>query len=208
MLRIEEKGIFKVVQEDQLESWTSMGWRLVAVLNNQTALPFMDSEMIPHLQFTGTPTSIPTYGNQYGNTTPMAMNTRHHTVQSSSFLLVLEEENAIGTLKAEIGVLEAKLKEAFVAEATATKAHTQGVATLAGLQRQHTELESTYKRTLDLVGAAERALVDYKAEVADKLKQADEIIARDKDRRRTVYERIVEGGYDDTVESVEAGDVG
>jgi hypothetical protein len=37
MLKIEDKGVFQVVDSSQVQRLTSMGWRLVVVLDNEMA---------------------------------------------------------------------------------------------------------------------------------------------------------------------------
>jgi hypothetical protein len=204
-MRIEEKGIFKVEPDaTRLEYWTSLGWRLVAVLESQAAVPFQDTENFPNPL--GGLVNQPTGGLQnYGmGTAPVytAYSTRHHPMRAYSFLLVLEEDSAIAQMKAEVAQRDEKIRLLGEVEKQVGEARTFATS----LEERLKNLEVAHARTLGELTAANKAHADYKAEVAEKMKAAADIIEKDKDRKRTAYERLVEGGYDDSVEGVEERD--
>jgi hypothetical protein len=192
MLPITDKGLFKVVDASQLEMWTSQGWVLVAVLEDQS-----DMENFPHpVQYSGAPSFIST------------SNSKWHDQKVSSFLLRLDEECAIKRLHDENTSLRAQ------------------AATIPELNKKLIQLEKDLKGAFEyqekaqehfdaLMGRFDTSekdcrsrandLVQYKAEVAETMKQAQAII---ESRKRTSYERVAEGEFDDGVESVEERVVG
>ena len=205
MLEIKEKGIYKVVDSSQVESWTCLGWRLVAVLENETVMPWSDTENFP----ANTPYNQGMLQNQYlvpsGYVT--ATNVRYHATSSPLFLLVQDEEAVAANLQHKVNTLETEL-------AGLKKDSGDAVKRLVDVEKERNEFQTRLKslietqaKTIEQVSAGSKALADYKAEVLEKLKAAEEIIARDATRKRTAYERVVEGEFDDDAETLEVGDV-
>lgn len=211
MIQLQEKGIYKVVDASQLESWTSAGWRLVAVLENQTQIPWSDTENFP-LGMQGVGLGQPQF-NQYGNPGGFitGTSTRYHDVKSQSFLIFQDEESVIAKLNAEVAARDEKIKLVGDVEKklgdTLKELGTEREA-LQKLTVEINNLKAELKAEAGKLFLANQTHEAYKLEVAERAKQADEIIERDSKRRRTAYERVAEGGYDDGVESLEERDAG
>ena len=198
MLRIEEKGIFKVVTDhSQLEWMTQQGWRLVAVLESESTMMMNDTENFP---FIANP-NAGMYNSGVGYTTATA--TRHHPFRSQSFLLFMDEESVVKKLNGELIARDVKIAAASETEKLAV-AYQKSADELAAKLK---DLIETHRQVLDKGIAERKASEDYKAEVADKMKRAEEILLREKERRQTAYERVANGEYDDRIESVEERDV-
>lgn len=204
MLKVEDKGVFKVVDGSQVESWTSMGWRLVAVLENDMPMPFSDTENF----HTSNSTPVYNMGQQQYGMTPCgyitATNTRYHPTKTQTFLLHLGEDALVADLNYQILNLKNELAEAKEQNKQLIVVEKAS----AEFEKRLADLITTQAKTVEQVSAGSKALADYKTEVAEKLKSAEEIIARDATRKRTAYEKVVEGAFDDDVEGVEIGAVG
>jgi hypothetical protein len=187
MLPITEKGVFKVVDASQLEAMTYQGWRLIAVLEQQTTMPFCDMETIP---------IAPTYNG--APSTMSVSNSRHHHLRSQMFLLMQDEDSTITKLKTEIGEMWKRNAELVATEKKTAEVRDAAVKSLTAAEEANKKLTSENKVLAENVVHANAALDMHKHEVAELLQ-----------RRRTAYERVAEGGeYDDGVESVEERDVG
>jgi hypothetical protein len=206
MLKIEDKGVFQVVDSSQVQRLTSMGWRLVVVLDNEMAMPWSDTE---NFQASTQHTTFNNMGVQQYGSTPCgfvtATNTKFHPHKTQMFLLMQDEESAIAILHARIQTLESE-----VAKTTDLK------KLLGETEMARDDLEERWKtyvgdhaRLEAQVSAVTKALTDYKAEVADTVAKAEEkwaeaVCVIDVHKmRRTAFERVVEGGFDDTVEGVD-----
>ena len=212
-MRIHEKGVFKVVSSSsELEMWTMSGWRLVAVLDNSTVQTLTGYENVPigfNSLYQANQGSYNTQG--YPNlpyVTESRQVTTNHTIRTQTYLLLQDEQSAITTLTNKISEAEAKLNES-------SKVVKDHEARLKALQA---ELESTgvymkgvcedrdrWKGQVDIL---QKAYATFKEEVLEKLTQAAVVLEHDKERRRTSYERVVQGDFDGRVESVEAGSDG
>lgn len=203
MLAIQEKGIYKVVDASQLEVMTCNGWRLVAVLEQQSPMSFCDMETIP---------TVPTYNG--APTTMSVSNTRYHDMKTQMFLLVREEESAIVALKAEVVDLSKKNAELRETEKKTAEVRDATIKALTAAEANNKTLAEQNQKLAEKEAVANDALTKYKAEVAELVAKAKEtsetasaIIAENAQRRKTAYERVAEGDYDDGVESVEERDV-
>lgn len=212
MLPIAEKGIHKVVDAASLEQWTGLGWRLVAVLENESAAPFADLENFPNNPIL-TPGSMVPYNTGSGYVS--ATSTRYHQTRAPTFLLMQDEESALAALRHDLAVKGDQLRktaEELVAQKKVLDAEINANAEIAKNLADLTKAsEALRTRVADLgteLKDAKTAHELYRAEVAEKAAQAEAIVERDKVRRRTAYERITEGVYDDRVEDVEERDVG
>lgn len=187
-----------------------MGWRLIAVLENETPLAFSDTE---NFQTSHSSTDVYTnMGRQQFGVAPSgyitAMNTRYHPTKSQTFLLVQDEESVAARLQNRVKELEGELAGLRKESGDARKQFADAARDRDGFQSRLKDLIDTQARTIEQVTAGSKALADYKAEVAEKLKAAEEVIAKDRALKKTAYERVVEGGFDDDVEGVEVGAVG
>lgn len=191
MLEIKEKGIFQVVEDaGQLQNWSSAGWRLVAVLEKEIPYPVTESIQIQGMQ-------LATYGAQQ----PYTQSTKYLTHKVQSFLLVHEEDSVLAKMKADLDAAHTRLGQE-------TKDF-DDFKKQAALDLKALELA---KRYVAEVGDAHTRLKEefeaYKARVEAELKEATLVIKMYSTMRKTAYERILEGEFDERVEGIEAGDFG
>jgi hypothetical protein len=213
MLRVKEKGLFKVVtSSSELEMWTSCGWRLIAVLDNtavQTLTGYENVPIGPNLAYQSAQGTYNTSG--YPNppyVTESRQVTTNHTIRTQSFLLLQDEESAIATFNYKMSEYEAKLHEKDkVTKDQELKLKELGVAKVK-LEEQVKWWDEKEKDAHGKFEALQKQYATFVETVAEKLTQAEAVLERDKERRRTAYERVVQGDFDDTVESFEAGDHG
>jgi hypothetical protein len=199
MIPIEPRGVFRVITDaTQLEWMTSSGWRLLAVLDGDVVQPFNDMENFQNALYP----SNNGYSSPGGFVT--ATSTRYHKVRQVSFLLMQEEDSVIAGLHRQIAdgtVKMAECEEKLKSVNDLTKQLELTRSERTTLSTQMGKLETAFTKAI-------QDLADYKAEVAEKLRLAEEAILREKERKRTAYERIAQGDYDDRVESFEERDVG
>jgi hypothetical protein len=195
MFPITEKGIFKIVGAHDLEMWTGMGWRLVAVLENEMPMPFSDVENFQNAIMPGQNSFNPLGG------FTSATSTKYHPTRTPQFLLCQSEDSAIAGLNAKIFEQAEKLKDALKVEKDFAEMSKANVAYLERCNIAETEV----KRLTEQITRDNKMFAAKMIEIADKAAFAEKILAS---RKRTAYERISEGEYDDRAETLEERDVG
>lgn len=204
MLAIRDKGVYKLVDASQLELATRTGWRLVAVLDQQSPMSYCDMENIA---------TVPTYSG--GPTTMMVSNTRYHDMKTQMFLVIQDEESIIAGLASEVGSLQENLKNLKEAEKKNAEVRDAAIKALSEAEAANKTLIDQNQKLAEKEAIAHDALEKYRAEVAEQVRIAKDMAAtatavleENAQRRKTAYERVAEGEYDDGIESVEERDVG
>jgi hypothetical protein len=204
MLKIDEKGVCQVLEDaNQLYAMTQGGWRLVAVLDKEMPFPVMENVPVP-FQPAGASYQV----------TPSFQQPTWHANKYPIFLLVQDEDVAIKLLRDELSAAHERIG-VEVKEANGWKAKAAAVQKdLDALRRDHATLGQGYERI-------KAELADYKNKVDAKFHEADTMMAMAAalkqeaedakakyTQRKTAYERILEGEFDERVEGIEAGDFG
>lgn len=197
MLPITDKGLFKVVDASQLELLTSEGWVLVAVMDEQVPMVFSDFENIPQpVTYSG------------GMPYIQVQNNKWHDQKTTAFLLRLDEETAIKqlvdenvTLRGQVATIPVKDKKVAELERLLADAVQASMRSYDQIK----DLKADFEKSQLESRAHGDALVHYRQEVHEMVTRAQAIIDQ---RKRTAYERIAEGDFNDGVESVEERDVG
>jgi len=202
MLEIKDKGVFRVEKSaEHLQMWTESGWRLVAVLEEQDTMPVID-------QVLAVGAAQQYMGSAYGQPAQTAHVTKYLPHTFNRYLLLKDEDTVIIELRNDLKTAQERLgKEsqdfnAFKKQVEADlKAHEL-------LQGQYKTVAADYMRVV-------QEFKEFKAEAemkskadADQLKEAAIAIEKYANIRKTAYERILEGEFDERIEGIEAGDFG
>jgi hypothetical protein len=199
MLEITEKGIYRVEDQDiHVRGLTEAGWQLVAVLQDSELARVIETLVIPPLP-----------GQSFVNTQNIE---KQYPVSKTKYLLVKNEMTALWEVQTELkAALERLGKE--TKEFNEYKKKAEGAAKEhETLVREHHEICQGYQRI-------DKEFKQYKAETEAKLKEAEAklkeaalAIEKYGTIRKTAYEHvldgILEGTYDERVESLEARDFG
>ena len=191
MIPIAEKGLFKVVQAHEVETWSCMGWHVVAVMETEEQTMVSETENFqmpfgPNMPYSGS-----------GMAYQSACSTRWKPTRHPTFLMCLGEDVALAKFQQDV---VARDKQIVELSEKLKQYETAQVATADRVAKAEARIEN-------LVRKGERLAV-HLAETEEKRKLYEEIIEKDKIRKRTAFERVVEGEYNDAVEGIEERAVG
>jgi hypothetical protein len=197
MLPITEIGVYRVINADQLQTYTESGWKLVAVLENEAPSPF--TEQVP-LQNLSVPSIFP------GGNQPHITATKWLSTKSSTFLVIMDEQTTLAKMQAELKVAQEQLSKE-VRDFDAFK------ALIANDAKKYDEMKRDHHTISGALLQLDKEFLEYKAKAEAELKAGEEKLKEaastiQKYMRKTAYERILEGEFDERIESVEAGDFG
>ena len=195
MLEVQEKGIFRVENDaSQIEFWTKAGWRLMAVFEDSEPMVASEQVVIP-----------PIPGSCYVNTQNI---TKYLQISKHKYLLFKDEESAMSELLANLKQAQeshSKVEEDFKAFKKQSEA---AIKELEALKREHKDICAGYQRIDKEAKEFEaEAMLKSKSD-SDKIKELTLALENAHQRKKTAYERILEGEFDERVESLEAGDLG
>jgi len=191
MIPIAEKGLFKVVQAHEVETWSCMGWHVVAVMETEEQTMVSETENFqmpfgPNMPYSGS-----------GMAYQSACSTRWKPTRHPTFLMCLGEDVALAKFQQDVVSRDKQIVEL---SEKLKQYETAQVATADRVAKAEARIEN-------LVRKGERLAV-HLAETEEKRKLYEEIIEKDKIRKRTAFERVVEGEYNDAVEGIEERAVG
>ena len=201
MLEIKDKGVFRVENSaDHLQMWTESGWRLVAVLEEQDTMSVTDQVL------TGPPQQY--MGSAYGQPAQTANVTKYLPRTFNRYLLLKDEYTVIHELRNNLAAAQERLgKEVKDFNEYKTKVSAD-LQSYEHMKQDHKTIGEGYQR-IDKEFKEYRAEAEMKSKAdADQLKEAAIAIEKYANIRKTAYERILEGEFDERIEGIEAGDFG
>lgn len=200
-LEIKDKGVFRVENNaEHLQMWTESGWRLVAVLEEQDTMSVTDQVL------TGPPQQY--MGSAYGQPSQYANVTKYLPHTFNRYLLLKDEDTVITELRNDLKTAQERLGKESQDFNAFKKQVEVDLKAYELLQGQSKTVAADYLRVV-------QEFKEYRAEAelkskedADKLKEAAIAIEKYATIRKTAYERILEGEFDERIEGIEAGDFG
>jgi hypothetical protein len=202
MIPIAEKGLFKVVQAHEVETWSCMGWHVVAVMETEEQTMVSETENFqmpfgPNMPYSGS-----------GMAYQSACSTRWKPTRHPTFLMCLGEDVALAKFQQDVVSRDKQIVEL---SEKLKQYETAQVATADRVAKAEARIENLVRTTVEAEQHARvqgERLAVHLAETEEKRKLYEEIIEKDKIRKRTAFERVVEGEYNDAVEGIEERAVG
>ena len=198
MLEVQERGVYKVIDADQLHAYTAIGWRLVTVLENETPISFMEQ----------TPLQNVTVTSNWSVEQPHIQTTKWLSTKRPSFLVVQDEESKLAEMQGQLVFAQNRLDKEI-------KDFSDFKALVANDALEYERLKHDHRANTDAYLRLDKDFWAYKAKTEAELKAGEKMlqeaalaIEKYGNIRKTAYERILEGEFDERIEDIEAGDFG